>query len=263
MANRAALTQRWRATCAYEGTGFEGWQSQPNGRTVQDALEARLAVILEHPVRIHGAGRTDAGVHARAQVFHFDAAWAHPVGALQRALRTGLPAGVQVTAIEAARPDFHARFSACGKRYAYRFFEGWALPWETRYCWSLGRRTLDVAAMQAAASRLLGEHDFSAFGAQRGDGSADNPVKRLWRMEVTREGPAVTFTTEGSGYLYKMVRSLAGTLAQVGWGKLTPDEVGAIRTARQRPFSVETAPAHGLWLEEVYYPETALGASEA
>lgn len=244
---------RWRASCAYDGTAFAGWQSQPSGDAVQDFIEQRLAVVMERPVRIHGAGRTDAGVHAKAQVFHFDAAWRHPAEALQRALRSGLPEGIQVFAIAPAEPEFHARFSARGKRYVYRFYEGWAPPWQVRYCWSLGRRTLDASAMQEAARLLVGTHDFTAFGANRGDDSQDNPVKTLWRMEVIREGPCVTFTTEGSGYLYKMVRSLAGTLAQVGWGKLTPPEVGTILASRRRPVAVETAPARGLWLEEVFY----------
>lgn len=245
--------ERWQVTCAYDGTAFRGWQSQPGGHTIQDHLEARLSVIFDKPIRIHGAGRTDAGVHARAQMFHFDGAWPHGPEKLIRALRSGLPDGIQVTNVKHVSSLFHARFSAVGKRYCYRWYAGFAPPWASRYCYSLRQRTLDVAAMDAAAKQLLGEHDFTAFGANRGDGTEDDPMKTLWRMAVVQRGKQITFTTEGSGYLYKMVRSLAGTLERVGQGKLEPDAVRAILESGKRPLDVETAPAKGLWLERVFY----------
>ncbi len=244
---------RWIGTIVYDGTGLHGWQSQPGGNTVQDFLEARLEGIFKCAIRVHGSGRTDAGVHAKGQVFHFDAHWPHTPAELLRALRSGLPSGIQVTRISRVSADFHARFSAVGKRYEYRFYEGYALPWDARYCWSLGNRRLNTAAMAEAAANLLGEHDFAAFGANRGDGSEDDPVKIMRRMDVIRNGRKVRFVTEGSGYLYKMVRSFAGTLAQVGFGKLTPTEVAAILESRKRTRVVETAPAQGLWLDRVYY----------
>lgn len=245
--------QRWKAICAYDGTGFNGWQSQPNGNTIQDFIEARLAVIFETQIRIHGSGRTDAGVHARGQVFHFDAAWKHPTEHLLRALRVGLPAGIQIVKVSQAKPDFHARFSAQGKRYFYCLYEGDAPPWEDRYCWSLGRRRLDVEAMNSAAARLIGQHDFTAFGANRGDGSEDNPVKDMRRLEVKKRGPKLILYTEASGYLYKMVRSLTGALVSVGLGKLTADDFSAMLEAKQRTHRIETAPAKGLWMEKVLY----------
>ncbi len=246
-------TQRWKAVCAYDGTGFNGWQSQPGGNTIQDFIEARLAVIFETPVRIHGSGRTDAGVHARGQVFHFDGAWKHPTEHLHRALKAGLPQGIQIARIAKAKPDFHARYSATGKRYFYSLFEGDAPPWETRYCWSLGRRRLDIDAMNAAAQPLLGEHDFSAFGANRGDGSEDNPVKDMRRLEVRKRGPKIMIITEASGYLYKMVRSLTGALVSVGLGKIAAEDLSAMLAAKQRTHRIETAPAQGLWLDKVFY----------
>ncbi|MGE9296601.1 MAG: tRNA pseudouridine synthase A, partial [Puniceicoccales bacterium] len=203
---------RWKGTCAYDGTGLSGWQSQPGGNTVQDFIEGRLEQIFQRPVRIHGSGRTDSGVHARAQTFHFDADWPHGADKLERAFRSGLPAGIQVYKVQSAKDDFHARFSATGKRYRYLLFEGWARPWDARYCWELGRRRLDVDLMNDAAKRLLGEHDFTAFGANRGDGSEDNPVKDLRMLEVTRRGHKLTLTTEASGYLYKMGRCVMGSL---------------------------------------------------
>lgn len=245
---------RWKGTVAYDGTDFEGWQAQPSGNTVQDFLEVRLSTVCEMPIRIHGSGRTDSGVHADAQVFHFDHEWRHGPVKFLRALRTGLPAGILVTAMEEVSDDFHARFSAIGKRYVYRYFEGWAPPKESRYVHSLRNFRLDVEAMNAAATRLLGEHDFSAFAANRRDDSDENPVKDLRMLEVSREGPRITLVTEASGYLYKMVRSLAGCLQDVGTGKIGPDDVEAILHSKVRTARVATAPAEGLTMTRVYYP---------
>lgn len=248
-----AQSVRWKGTVAYDGTRLSGWQSQPGGNTVQDFIEARLAQIFGRRVRIHGSGRTDAGVHAKAHPFHFDAYWPHGEQALLRALRVGLPAALAITAVTQVKDTFHARFSAKGKRYSYHWFEGHPLPWQSPYCNSLGNRRLDIAAMNAAAAPLLGEHDFSAFGANRGDDSVENPVKTLYRLDVRRSGARLTLVTEGSGYLYKMVRTLAGALAEVGVGKLAPESLAQILKSGERPMSLPVAPARGLWLEKVYY----------
>lgn len=246
---------RWKCTVAYDGTEFEGWQSQVSGHTIQDFIERRLSTIFEQPIRIHGSGRTDSGVHARAQVFHFDGEWPHGAAKLLRALRVGYPSTIQVYRAEVVAPDFHARFSATGKCYHYRLFEGDADPFGFRYCWSLGNRRLDVEAMNVAATRLIGTHDFSAFAANRGDDREDNPVKELRRLDVTRDGPHLSLVTEGSGYLYKMVRSLTGALVEVGLGKLTAEELEGILHRRTRTHRIQTAPAEGLCLERVDYPE--------
>lgn len=238
---------------AYDGTDFEGWQSQRSGNTVQDHIERRLAQIFQEPIRIHGSGRTDAGVHAKAQVFHFDGAWHHPEEHLLRALRSGFPDAIQVTRVKQVSDSFHARYSATGKRYRYRLYEGFALPAENRYCWSLGNRKTDIAPMRAGAARLLGEHDFTAFAANRRDESKENPVKELRKLDITRQGPRITITTEASGYLYKMVRSLVGALVDVGVGKLTPDDLEAILESGRRTARVATAPPQGLSLERVFY----------
>jgi len=242
---------RWRATCAYDGGDFLGWQSQKGGGTVQDFLEKRLGEIFERPVRIHGSGRTDSGVHARAQVFHFDAEWAHPVESLARALRTGLPRGLQVTSVRRAKEDFHARFQAKGKRYRYRLYLGEASPFERRYCWSLGKRKLDVAAMRAGAKLLVGKHDFTAFAS--GTDDEENPVKTLRRLDVVQRGRRVDVVLEGSGFLYKMARGLTGALVGVGVGKLTPADLARMLKEARRTHVVETAPAVGLFLERVFY----------
>ena len=244
---------RWKCICGYDGTDLYGWQSQVGGNTVQDFLEMRLAEIFKHPVRVHGSGRTDAGVHASAQVFHFDGIWKHPVWKLLRALQTGLPAAIQVTRINRAAQDFHARFSAKGKCYEYRIFEGFAPPDLRRYCWSLGHHKLDVTAMQRAADHLIGEHDFTAFSANCGNDGKDNPVKQLRELRVVRHGHRVRIVTEGSGYLYKMVRRITGALVNVGLNQLTPEEIEHILKQKKRAVQIQTAPASGLWLMKVFY----------
>lgn len=248
---------RWKCEAAYDGTEYAGWQSQPSGHAVQDFIERRLAVIFGRPVRIHGAGRTDSGVHARGQVFHFDADWPHGAARLLVALRVGYPRSLQIVSVERVGDSFHARFSAVGKRYRYAYYAGHASPFEYRYCWSLGRRRPDVEAMNRGAAHLIGEHDFSAFGANPRDGRRESPVKTLHKLEVTKDGRRIFLETEGSGYLYRMVRSLAGCLLDVGIGKLRPEQVGEILASRQRTSLVATAPAEGLSLEKVFYPDLA------
>lgn len=245
---------RFVCTVAYDGTDFYGWQSQAGGNTVQDILERRLTAIFHTPIRIHGSGRTDSGVHARGQVFHFDAQWRHGLDTLRRAVRTGLPPGIQITGVKTGKGNFHARFSACGKRYRYYIYEGFAPPLETRYCFSTGIRKLDTKAMRAAAAALTGVHDFTAFSGRNRDSSEkENPVKDLRRLTVARRGPRLVITTEASGYLYKMVRRLAGGLIEVGLGNMTPAALVAYRDARVSLATVPTAPARGLVMEKVFY----------
>ena len=244
---------RWKCTVAYDGTQFEGWQSQAGGKTVQDFLQARLSVLFNRRIAIHGSGRTDSGVHARGQVFHFDGDWPHGTEALLQALRTGYPDSIQVQAAEQVADDFHARFSAIGKRYVYQFYEGYANPFETRYHWSLGRKRLGLEGMNQAAGFLVGRHDFSAFTANPRDGRDDSPVKELRVLKAHREGPYVTLIAEADGFLFRMVRSLAGCLMHVGTGKLTPGEVQEILESRTRTNRVQTAPPEGLFLDQVWY----------
>ncbi|NDV63179.1 tRNA pseudouridine(38-40) synthase TruA [Puniceicoccales bacterium CK1056] len=244
---------RWKCTVAYDGTQFEGWQSQPGGNTIQDFIEARLAVMFERRVVIHGSGRTDSGVHAREQVFHFDADWSHGPDKLIRALRTGYPDSIQVYKAEEVDEDFHARFSVVKKRYTYQFFEGFADPFETRYFWSTGNRRMDVERMNTAGKLLSGKNDFSAFTANPGEERDDDPVKDLSLLRAERIGPRVILAAEADGFLYRMVRSLAGCLFDVGIGKLEPEDVLRIRDSRERKNLVLTAPAEGLFLDRVWY----------
>ena len=247
-----APTVRWKGVCAYDGTDFEGWQSQPCGNTVQDILEARLAKVFKKSLRIHGSARTDSGVHAKGQVFHFDAAWKHPAEALYRALMSELPDGIHLKSLQRAANRFHALHSASGKRYIYRIFEGQADPFESRFYWSIDWRRLDIQNMQAAARALLGRHDFTGFSAAGGS-PGDNPVKELRRLDIQKRGPRITFAVEGSGFLYRMVRRLVGALYNVGLGHLDPENMKALLASRKRDHIIFTAPAKGLCLERVCY----------
>lgn len=242
---------RWKCVCAYDGTSFAGWQSQSGGTAVQDVIEARLTEILKMPVRIHGSGRTDAGVHARGQVFHFDAVWTHGSGALLAALRGGLPASIQVKSAKKVSDDFHARFQAKGKRYNYFIRLGDTDPFQRPYRWCVFR-SLDVNAMERAAKRLCGRHDFRAFTALNGP-AKDNTVRNLRVLSVVQRGKELRITAEGEGFLYKMVRSLVGVLVAVGEGRLQVAQVSEILESRRRTGLVPTAPPQGLCLMHVFY----------
>ena len=246
---------RWKCTCAYDGTDFDGWQSQAGGTAVQDVIEKRLAEIFKTPIRIHGSGRTDAGVHARAQVFHFDADWKHAPAKLQAAFRVGLPPTIQIRTVQAVNPEFHARFSATGKRYEYFLHLGDADPFTRPYCWQLFR-PLDVAAMTRAADVLRGEHDFRAFTALNGPEREDT-VRELRRLDIVRRGKRVKITAEANGFLYKMVRSLVGVLVSVGEGRATAAEVKSVLAGRKRTPFVHTAPPQGLFMAKVFYGASA------
>ena len=244
---------RFRCECAYDGTDFCGWQSQRGGGSVQDFIEGRLARIFKEPVRIHGSGRTDAGVHASGQVFHFDAAWAHPDGALLAALRSSNRADVRIKSLRRVGKDFHARYGATGKRYVYYMHKGVALPHLARSRWSLRGRAPDPEKMNAAAELLLGEHDFTAFSASRGAGARENPVKTLRRLSVGSRGAELRLVAEGSGFMYKMVRMLAGALVDVGTGRLDADDIRKILASKKRGNYFQAAPAQGLFLQRVFY----------
>lgn len=247
----ASQCSRWKCTCAYDGGAFDGWQSQPGGQAIQDAIERRLAAMFGREVRIHGSGRTDAGVHALGQVFHFDATWSHGPEKLRAALQAGLPRTIQIKSVRKTPPEFHARFSATGKTYLYFLFLGEADPFQAPSCWSLPRE-LDWGAVEAAAGVLRGRHDFKAFSAE-GGAPRETTVRDLRRLEIARRGRRVRFAFEADGFLYKMVRSLVGALVNVGLGKLTPAEVAALLESGRRTPQVQTAPPQGLFLHKVHY----------
>jgi len=245
---------RLKCICAYDGGEFSGWQSQPGGAAVQDVLEARLAAVLGVHARIHGSGRTDGGAHASGQVFHFDAAWPHGAEKLAAALRHRLHRAIQIVSIRAAAPGFHARFSARGKVYSYHVHLGDADPFTRPFCWAI-LKPLDLAAVRASAAILEGRHDFKAFSALNGSEPGDNAdtVRSLRRLEVHVRGRSVRVVAEADGFLYKMVRRLAGALVASGEGKLNPGYIRNFLSSGVRTARIETAPAQGLFLRRVLY----------
>lgn len=163
------------------------------------------------------------------------------------------PPSIHIISLKQVPKDFHARFSAKKKRYAYNIYAGYAIPTESRYCWSLGSRNLNIDLMNQAATYLIGKHDFSAFSATSRGSNGGDPIKEITRLDVTQRGSHIRITTEGSGYLYKMVRSIVGALVDVGLGKLPPPSLQEILKNQRRTIKVTTAPAKGLFLERVYY----------
>ena len=244
---------RWKCTCAYDGTDFDGWQRQPSGGAVQNHIEAALTQIFDRPLQLHGSGRTDAGVHARGQCFHFDAEWLHKPEKLVRALHSILPTSIRIKSVKSVSDDFHARFSVSGKRYLYNYYLGRADPVDDRYVWACRDLPLDLKEMQAAADRLLGTHDFSAYSATHGKENDPNPVKTVSRLQLKQRGKFIRLDAEGSGFLYRMVRSIAGALYAVGRGRLTPDDIAEILESKKRTHRIVTAPAKGLFLDKVFY----------
>lgn len=246
--------KRWKCVCAYDGTGFSGWQSQPKGDSVQDAIEGRLADVLGVASRTHASGRTDAGVHAAGQVFHFDADWPHGPEKLAAALRHRLPRAIQIISVREAPADFHARFSAKGKVYEYRLHLGDADPFTRPYAWAI-LKPINLTAMRKAAAVLEGRHDFKAFAALNGTEPSEKvgTVRHLKRLQVTARGRHVRVTAEADGFLYKMVRSLVGALVAAGEGKLTSGEIRSFLDSGVRTPLIHTAPPQGLFLRRVRY----------
>jgi tRNA pseudouridine38-40 synthase len=253
---------RLRLTVAYDGTHFCGWQLQAPGlgRTVQGCLEEALARLCGGPVRVHGAGRTDAGVHALAQTAHVDVPDDRLDLPWQRALTALLPRDVAVIQVTPAAPDFHARFWARGKTYAYTLWTrpDYLLPWRRPYVWNVGRHgPLDTAAMDAAARLLVGEHDFAAF--RNAGSSVAGTVRRV--TAVTRhpgpDGLETVWRFSAPGFLKQMVRNMMGALVAVGHGRITPEAIGRLLAGGARAQAPATAPASGLCLERVHYDDEA------
>jgi tRNA pseudouridine38-40 synthase len=235
----------------YDGSAFHGWQKQPSGRTVQNELEFALARIAGVQVDVVCAGRTDAGVHATGQVVHFDTYVERPMTAWGRGVNAFLPPAVAVRWVQPVADDFHARFSAYGRRYRYILLNRPQRPglWEGRVGWY--HHPLDVEVMQQAAALLIGEHDFSAFRAA--GCQAKTPIKLLRQASVRREGDLILFDFEASAFLHHMVRNLVGSLVYVGQGKNPPGWIAELLTMADRRLAAPTFAAGGLYLIGVQY----------
>lgn len=243
---------RIKLTLEYDGTAYAGWQRQQNALAVQQVVEEALSRLTGEAVGVTGASRTDAGVHALGQVAHFDTLSPIPPEKFAFALNTMLPADVRVISSGPAAPDFHARFSARGKRYRYLMYDAPHASALYRGLCAHSIYPLDVDRMDREAACMVGVHDFSAFAAS--GSTVKDTVRTITRCQVVRREPFVVLTVEGNGFLYNMVRILAGTLMGVGSGKLAPGAVARALETGDRLALGPTAPPQGLTLMEVFYP---------
>ena len=246
-----------KVTVSYDGTEFSGWQVQPDAVTVQGTLASAIGRITGEKVLPQGSGRTDAGVHALAQVMTFVTESSVPTGNFLKAMNDLLPASVRVLEVVEAAPDFHARHSAQAKTYRYRIYrESICPPFLARYVWHYPY-PLNEEAMAAAAALVVGEHDFTSFAAVDPERSREGEpalnVRTIFSSAWERIGDELIFTVRGSGFLHHMVRNLVGTFILVGRGTLPAEDVTRILEARQRSAAGATAPASGLYLVSVEY----------
>jgi tRNA pseudouridine38-40 synthase len=236
----------------YCGVGFCGWQSQPSGCGVQDALAAALSVIAGEKISVTAAGRTDTGVHAAYQVAHFDAQTHRPLSAWVRGVNSHLPRGVAVLWAREVSEDFHARFTAIERGYRYVLLNHPVRPGLNSGLVGWHYRPLDEAAMNQAAAHLLGEHDFSAFRAA--ECQAKSPVKTLHRAHIERRGDFLLCDFYANAFLHHMIRNIMGGLVQVGAGKHPPEWMQTILEGRDRSLAAATFDAAGLYLAYIRYP---------
>jgi len=243
---------RYKLVIEYDGAPFVGWQVQDNGLSVQAVLTAAIAAFSGETVAVHGAGRTDAGVHATGQVAHVDLAKAWDTDTVRDAVNAHLrPHPVAVLSAEAVAPDFDARFSATKRHYLYRIVNRRAdLALDRLRAWRIGR-PLDSAAMHAAAQRLVGRHDFTTFRAA--ECQAKSPVKTLDRLDVERDGEEIRIHASARSFLHTQVRSMVGSLALVGEGRWSADDLARALAARDRTACGPVAPPDGLYLVRVDY----------
>ncbi len=243
--------RRFKLIIEYEGTAYHGWQVQPNLPTIQGLVQAALARIVGSPVQVTGAGRTDAGVHALAQVASFAGEVRLDPLTLRRALNAGLPGDIVVCRVEEASPDFDARRSARSKTYRYTILRrDYPSAWLARHSLYVPY-PLDARAMADAARVLIGTHNFSAFRA--GTCAAATPVRTVSDASWRVAGDLLHFEITANAFLQHMIRIILGTLLEVGRGKRTPFEVAMILASRERRRAGKTAPPHGLCLVEVHY----------
>ncbi len=246
----------------YDGTAYQGWQSQRSGITIQDILSGTIGSITGEPVRLIGASRTDAGVHACGQVAVFTTVSELSVDVMKRALNAKLPEDIRILSAGETQCSFHPRYDAVSKRYVYILrLSGAGAAFFSRYTWQI-RVTLNTEAMEKAAAYFSGEHDFSAF---RGAGcSAKTTVRTISTiklsvfdsldfMSISMPGSYIKITMEANAFLRHMARNIVGTLFEVGRGRISPEEIPAILASGDRSAAGPTAPAAGLFLEEVFY----------
>jgi len=257
------MSRRLKLTVAYDGAPFAGWQSQSHRNTVQDHLERAFERVTRGAVRVHGAGRTDAGVHAFAQCAHVDVSKFLPVDRWIKALNALLPSAIRVLRCRYVSKDFHARLSAKGKIYRYRIWTAPVLPpFEYRHAWHLAQ-PIDLKILKSAAKHFVGTHDFAAFAANRGksasrtDSSRGEPepstIRTINSVRVRKKGPCLAIEFDGNGFLYKMVRLMVGALVKCALGKMRVEEITSRLHSGKVSSARFAAPAEGLYLVRVRY----------
>lgn len=238
----------------YDGTNYHGWQSQSGSSTptIQETLEAAIGKIAGERTKTTSSGRTDAGVHALAQVANFPCTVSLPAHAWMPALNRLLPEDIRVLSAEEVPPDFHARFSAKGKTYRYQILNRRApSALHRNRAWHVDRR-LNVSAMRRAGTALVGRHDFSAF---RSSGcGAKTPVRTLRSLVIAKQGDAISIRLDADAFLMHMARNIVGTLVEAGLGRYSAEDIKKLLKSKDRSAAGKTAPAHGLFLEAVHYP---------
>lgn len=245
--------KRVKLTVAYDGTNYHGWQIQPNGITIEQVLNHHLSELLREEIKVIGASRTDAGVHALGNVAVFDTSARMPAEKISYALNTRLPVDIRIQDSCEVPMDFHPRFRNTVKTYEYRILNRkFADPTKRLYSFFY-YFPLDVVKMQRASLYLLGEHDFSSFCTAKPE--IENTVRTIYSLEVVRENDMITIRVSGSGFLYHMVRIIAGTLIRVGTGSIEPEQVKEILEAKDRTLAGETARPEGLTLVGIEYEQ--------
>ena len=244
---------RYRARVEYDGTNFCGFQRQRDGfRTIQGELESVLTNLAHYPVSLTGAGRTDSGVHALGQVISFKIEWRHGAGALQRAMNANLPEDIAVKSLEETADSFHPRFDARRRSYLYRVYNmPVRSPIHRGRSWHIARQ-LDLIEMNEAVACLIGQKDFATFGLPP---QGESTVREVFTAEWHEEAPFLVFHIEANAFLYRMVRSLVGSLVAVGTGAWTAEDFDAALRERNRNRSATAAPPQGLYLASVVYEE--------
>ena len=243
---------RYKCIIAYDGSDYSGYQIQPKKRTIQSQIEAILTKMHKGAaVKISASGRTDAGVHAKGQVIHFDSPLSLPEQKWEMALNSMLPEDISVLSVEKTAPDFHARFDANGKEYRYFLYQSPKRdPFQRKYAFHYPY-PLSLEAMREASSYLLGTHDFSSFCSARTE--VEDKVRTIETIEIIQEGESISFRFTGNGFLYNMVRILVGTLVEIGSGKRNPKDIVEILDKKDRRYAGKTAPGQGLYLWKVLY----------
>lgn len=247
------MMKRVKLIVAYDGTNYCGWQIQPNGITVEEVLNQHLSELLGEPIRVTGASRTDAGVHAMGNVAVFDTSARMPAEKISYALNTRLPQDIRIQESAQVSPDFHPRFCRTVKTYEYRILNR-RFPDPCQRLYSLFTYyPLDVEKMREAASYLVGEHDFKSLSTYKAE--VENTVRTIYSLDLIKEGDLIRMRICGNGFLYNMVRIIAGTLLRVGSGYYEPSYMKEILEAKNRQAAGETAPPQGLTLLHIQYPD--------